>query len=222
MKIIVIGDLHGNYNHLDRILNTTNAKAYLQVGDFCGSKEVKYKDYPDVSKPVLFISGNHDDPEYLEKFNLYTVDGRILIKRNLWYLPMGNTTIFQGLSIGGLGGIFSSNKFFTDRKELKGKSRLYYTFDVFNKLKSTSKKLEILLTHESPNPFSFCNPRHPYTEGRHEISKLLEVLSPAFHFCGHLHKYIIKDYGRVRSVCVPQNGYIEVEYDKHVSPDDVI
>ena len=206
MKIIVIGDIHGNYNLLNIILQRTDAEFYLQVGDFGDAKNTTVG-YPDLDKPLLFIPGNHECADSLNKFNKN--NGKSLIRKNLWYLPIGNSTSFRGVTIAGFGGNYAENYYFKRRNSLEGRHRLHYTYEDYEKLLDYNNKLDILLTHEAPSPCIL--PKYYGDCGRKEITELLYLLNPMYHFYGHHHQYYTQKIGNTISRCLPEFGIIEIE-----------
>lgn len=211
MKIIVIGDIHGEFPKLDKILDSTSADLYLQVGDMAGS--LLNLEYPDISKPVYFIAGNHEREDTLEPYNDTPIDKIFEIKKNLWYIPLGHHFNYKGINIGGLGGNYSPTRYNLKRCDLSGKRRRHYTqYDVDKLLKLDS--LDILLTHEAPSPH-LVKYLIEYEEdiGRYEITDIINNLNPKYHFYGHHHHYRLNKIGRTLSFCVPIYDYIEVEYE---------
>ena len=211
MKVIVIGDIHGDYPKLDNILNKTNADLYLQVGDLAGSKNFEEWYYEPKSKPLLFIAGNHEAWDILEPYNDTPLNQIIEIEQNLWYLPLGHYYDYKGLRIGGLGGNHAPSRYNYTRDRLGGDRRRHYTIHDVEKLKK-AEHLDILLTHEAPHPF-FRNPFIPGSEnmGKKEITNLVHLLKPRYHFFGHHHvsrKQMIDD---TVCACVPIFNYVEVE-----------
>jgi Icc-related predicted phosphoesterase len=207
MKVIAVGDIHGDYDKLNFIMDNTDGDLYLQVGDLAGSNQIKHMRYPDLDKPLIFISGNHDDPDLLETFNRSKREGKFLIKKNLWYLPMGNFTIANGIVIGGVGGNYSPNKFYEHRGCLHGRRRVHYTFHEMSKLIIANPKLDILLTHEAPSPHIVGSKDY----GRIEITKLVKYLSPKYHYYGHHHSSYNHMCGNTLSQCLPLYGWTGIE-----------
>lgn len=176
MKIIVIGDIHGDYDAFLNYITKTDADLYLQVGDLAGDKDF----YPDVPKPTLFIMGNH---EALDK--IVDIKEPTEISKNLVFIPNGTYINIKGLKIGGFGGNFSPISFQKAKKDLSGKRRSHFTLEEYlSALKMP--KLDILLTHEAPSPF-IIKTRDMRDRGSPLITSLIYKLKPRYHFFGHHH-----------------------------------
>jgi Icc-related predicted phosphoesterase len=204
MRIIVIGDVHGDFRIIDTILNTTHANFYVQVGDL-GSPSLRY---PDLEKPLIFIPGNKENADFLGKFPQY--DGKVLIKKNLWYLPIGESTTFRGISIAGFGGNYSENYYYEERGRLQGRHRLHFTKRDYLRMLDTASKIDILLTHEAPSPFIVPR-KFKGDRGKKIISKLVEVLQPKYNFFGHHNVSFTNTLHRSICKCISNNCYLEVE-----------
>ena len=204
MELTVIGDVHGMFHLLDGILNTTKSDLYLQVGDFGASMGIPKLDYPAFKKKIIFISGNHESLEYLEKFNRDFSQDIYRLNENLYYLPTGRYAIINGLKIGALGGNYAKTRYDKSRVELsQGRLRHYTREDVDRLIKSTDT-LDILLTHEASSPYIIRN----RDVGRPEINRIINKLQPKYHFYGHHHRENKKLIGKTLSQCVPIiNGF---------------
>ena len=220
MKIVVIGDIHGDFPKLFEILDNTDADLYLQVGDLAGFMDFNTWVYTEVSKPLIFIAGNHENYDILEPYNSKDRKEMYEIEKNLFYLPIGHHVNIKGVRIGGLGGNYAPTRYHLNRKELHYKRRRHYTQNDVNKL-LTSKKLDILLTHEAPSPFIIH--RYPHTPkdigkgsdiGRPEITYLIKSLKPRYHFYGHHHFPHTQILHDCKCVCVPIFNYVSLDLCK--------
>lgn len=176
MKIVVIGDIHGDYSTLKNYLTRTSADLYLQVGDLAGDKDY----YPDLPKRMFFVMGNH---EALDE--IHEIRAPSEIAKNLIFIPNGTYIKTHGLRIGGFGGNFSPISFQKSKQELKGKRRSHFTLDEYARALKMPK-LDILLTHEAPSPF-IIKERDARDRGSPLITSLVYKLKPKYHFFGHHH-----------------------------------
>jgi Icc-related predicted phosphoesterase len=205
MKIIVIGDVHGDYDILREIQKHTDGDLYLQVGDLSGDSLARY---PSLEKPLLFISGNKENADILYKdLNHYD---KFLIKDNLWYLPNGCDTVWDGVRILGVGGIYSPKDFFKHKKDLQGRRRLHYTYREILQALACHGRIDILLTHEAPCPFMVSG-KFMTDRGRPEIAKLDYALQPMYHFFGHHHVATNSFVHHTNTRCIPRNSVVGIE-----------
>jgi len=200
MKIIAIGDIHGNYAYLRDILKSTTADIYLQVGDLAG--DCNY--YPDLEKRVYFVKGNHECFDILEKYSEPTE-----IQKNLIYIPNGKIVEINGLRIGALGGNYSPVSFRKSDDELKGKRRAHITKMDFERAMNM-KNIDILLTHEAPSPFI----KNGRDVGLSLVTSLLFTLKPKFHFFGHHHVDREIEIFDTKSYCVSTFKEVEVDVNE--------
>ena len=204
MRVIVIGDIHGNYKALEFIQQQTNADLYIQVGDL----SVKNGLFPLPSKPLLFIHGNTDNINVLSRY--HNNHNFVTIARNLFYLPSGNICPLGGLTIAGMGGSFSPKYYYHDKKKLEGRKRRHYTHEDYQLIADMANGVDILLTHEASSPLVSPS-KFKGNRGRSEITKLILLTKPIFHFFGHHNLSTCTKIFDTYSRGIPNRSYIEVE-----------
>jgi len=184
VKILVIGDLHGD---IDGLLETINAgiyKAVLCVGDlgiYTNKKNAEeyikgtfvfLEDIPTLPIPVYSIKGNHDDYDLFESPELN--------KKNIFYLKQGEILKIDNLVITGIGGIYSSKQS-PDSYEGISKPKFLKESEI-KSLIGTEEKIDILLTHEAAS--NMCV---KIKEGNSLLNGLVEKLQPKYYIYGHHH-----------------------------------
>jgi len=198
--ILQVGDM-GAYPDHNKLDSATRRHAKLD------SDELGYVDYlthegegayflDAPGPPILFNRGNHEDFDYLNRFNCpSTVDpwGR------LWFLPDGSiltlTTDERDIHVGAFGGVEPP------QEEPRGRGRLARKRHRRTQRAARSLKpkhfdprrapfaflgeptLDVLLTHAGPA-------RDDLPTGSPTIAGLSERLTPASHFFGHHHAVI--------------------------------
>lgn len=201
-KILIVGDLHGDYESLASLLKTEKFSLVFQLGDLGlytdfktakadkktwkhnGSEIIKFvKDYQNgyikpLPCPVYYIKGNHDDYDHfkeLEELNLFNIDCKRISRTTL------NGT---KISIAGFGGIFSPVKYGWDPASLKGRNRRFYTEEELVNFanKYSWDNIDILLTHEAAKGFM---PHHE--EGKEVLRYLVNCIQPKYYLHGHHH-----------------------------------
>jgi Icc-related predicted phosphoesterase len=188
VKILVIGDLHGD---IDGLLETINAgvyKAVLCVGDlgiYASTKNANANnkvyikgtftfidDVPTLPIPLYSIKGNHDDCDLFESPELN--------KKNIFYLKQGEILKIDNLVIAGIGGIYSSKQSYDSYEGIRNPKFLHES--EIRTLMATKEKIDVLLTHEAAS--GMC-PKPG--EGNTLLDELVEKLQPKYYFHGHHH-----------------------------------
>lgn len=196
--IAIVGDLHSKVSLLnDLVEKRPYIRTILQVGDLglfystqAAQRDSDWKRYsnpvkdiiefkPEMSRPVHFIKGNHEDFEMLKS--------PLLKDLNFHYIAQGSVKKFGQYKVGFLGGIYSPKKFEKPSEELLGRQKRFYTKEEINTLKKNSTGgIDILITHEGPRGF-INKPGVPHNEGTQVIRDLMEDLSPKYLIHGHHH-----------------------------------
>lgn len=244
MKIAVFGDIHGqwcdfrdavlrlqNENHLNLVLQCGDAqpfrneqdleymncpKKYRKLGDF----RKFYEGQEQFPLHLLFIGGNHEPWNYLDE----NKEGGILTS-NIEFLGRTGLREFNGLKVAGLSGVFSPKYFELPHPHVpypanKRKQAAYYNNTDINRVREY-KGIDILLLHEWPSLMNRAVdknwPSHFRDVGREQLSELVELLSPRWVFCGHMHCRTQHKYGKINIVCLsdfqrdPENSYIVID-----------
>lgn len=94
MKILFIGDVHGQLNVLERLVNESDADIAVQCGDMgvwidcLPGKSLPKKYRLSLNKPVYFVEGNHDNHAYLASIKQGEGVGVEMFKNLIW-MPRG-------------------------------------------------------------------------------------------------------------------------------------
>jgi hypothetical protein len=197
MKIGILGDVHLQFQDVHKIMKAYPlVDMYLQVGDLA-DYDVEYPSFP---KPLYFIAGNHDNFGKLEIYEQYRLGAVGKVNKNLYYIPRGNFVQLYApdkngeckfVTVVGLGGNYASSRYEKERWQLSGNRRRHYVKSDVERIKEwygNPENIDILLTHEAPSPYY-----HSYDlekdRGRPEITELVKILKPKYHFFGHHHYY---------------------------------
>ena len=158
--MLLLGDIHGSFSHLEYIINNTVEKNIIQVGDFgLGFKELEadlktLKRIDDLllheSKELYVIRGNHDNPKfwdgsYEDKFN------------NIYLVEDYAVHYIEDKKILFMGGAVSIDRL----QRVAGKSwwlleGFDYNEDKLTDILKFAGGVDMVVTHTSP---SFCHPR---------------------------------------------------------------
>jgi predicted phosphodiesterase len=125
LKIVLIGDIHGNFSRLDEILTKEYPFDYfISVGDVGTTEDATPSNISICSKWIsksLYIEGNHDTVKFFKQLESVQDVG--------------------GLTVAGLNGIIKSKTFARDTKDINFREVLYL---------SHIKDIDILVTHQTP------------------------------------------------------------------------
>jgi len=188
MKILVLGDVHGNFYDVEFILAQAVSKfgidMCIQVGDF-GFYPRTFASYSKKFQVPLFaIDGNHEDHDWLKK-NVQINDWKET--RNLTYIPRGTTWELDDLKIGFLGGACN-----VDRAQEGSTKRKTTNYPLNSEILDAIKKfndlgqLDILITHSCPHSIGVGMHGHPvFLESVEKyITRPLGVSTGPLHDCG--------------------------------------
>lgn len=173
MRILVVGDAHGDFEATQNALERFAPELILGCGDWGGVGEASEADFaPLLNAAQLYTThGNHDATESLAR--LRNRDGSAA------WISNGDWVEFQGLKIGAIGGIWA-----------KSHRKPHYVTDAdvagFAKRLAEAGPIDILLTHGCPIGLADLTP-----SGRHGghrcFLEAFKTIAPRIHFCGHLH-----------------------------------
>ncbi len=124
-KVVFVGDIHGDFESLDRVLAEENPDLFISVGDVGVVSDVTPNNIHilDKWKPIgWFIKGNHDNAEF---FHQLTIDQEI-----------------RGLRIAALSGTLKTKTFLKDLPNNITFREVIYL--------SHLKDIDILVTHQPP------------------------------------------------------------------------
>lgn len=230
MLLCAAGDIHGAMNHLyDDVLAFEAVLGVrfdyvLQVGDFgiwpdvsrvdrATRKHGEAGDFPmwlgerrEAPRPTLFIKGNHEDFEWLDKQR----EREIL--PGLTYLRNGHTADLIGdgaarIRVAGVGGCHGPSDYLRRSDSLRGYARRHYTGDEIDRL-AGADGVDIVLTHDAPVGVPFPRDRRgkPYISEAQGLDVLLARLRPRVCFFGHHHARVDAVVAGVRCIGLNRVG----------------
>lgn len=215
MKVIFVGDVHGNIDKFIEIIQPLNPDVVIQVGDFgvwpdlnivdrATRKHGGAGDFPryfseNKGLPFLtiFTHGNHEDMQFLEKKK----DTNVL--ENLKYIHTGIFKLGK-TKIAFLGGNYSFKH--KHPRQIKP-----WDADTLK-----NKQFDILVTHECAidTPVKVFGPLNKIGDktlspGSPDIREIIETSNPKYHFHGHYHQIVNTSIGNTKIVglnSVPHPG----------------
>ena len=208
--IVLIGDLHGDFVYLPKILERVPKDAtIIQVGDF-GFWPKKYSEHYRLSwersweqceweGKFYFIDGNH---EYLPGLQFSEITE---VWKDAFFIPRGHVMEIDGLTIGFMGGAASVDELYRSPGYSWFPEELV-TQEQFERLYNQDVKLDLLVTHTPPTSVIRANfdttihldfglPDNWHDPSAAFVQQLYEKFDCPL-ICGHMHRHIID--GRCR------------------------
>jgi predicted phosphodiesterase len=204
--ILLLGDIHGHPGILGRALEVSkesNAKAIIQLGDFCmfpDSEEHFRNSIRNAHIPIYFIDGNHDD---CTRWVQYNSVHKVWDDRELYYIPRGTVMKLDGRTIAFMGGAASIDKQIRLENGMHWDHNENIADEHINRMEQNmkGKKIDMFLTHCPPNSVV---ERHFDAEGKLFFGVGLDWTDPAQKiiedlwdkmgnpniFSGHMHRRV--------------------------------
>jgi Icc-related predicted phosphoesterase len=179
MRLLAVGDLHGDTAPLLRLLDSEVPDGLLCVGDWGDPGQIDAATWDAVLErvPTLTVFGNHDDLELLP--TLRNRDGSAVL------LGQGERRDFLGLTVAGVSGIWAKSHrlphYVTDEDVAGWATAL-----------ARAGAVDILLTHGCPLGVADRTPSGR-PGGQRFFLELLKTVRPRVYLCGHLHVAQRKD-----------------------------
>ncbi len=146
MKLLIVGDIHGQLYTLVRILRQAEElygiDGAIQVGDFGFYSKIINQFRAEFGRfrlPVYAIDGNHEDHEHLALF-----DFDDLRDRRLHYMPRGSTLSLDGARIGFCGGALHADR--PQELNVLTDAQADAAAAVFN-----TERVDLMVTHSCPS-----------------------------------------------------------------------
>jgi len=211
--VIIVGDIHGAWDDVNKIMVKEPTNLYLSTGD---TADVNFE-YATLSHPLWAIPGNHENWDIVENYKHNA--GRI---GNLNFIFPGKIYNQNNIRYGGMGRNFSPEYFFYHREDLpfpknkdgrngKADRRRHFVQEEVELCKEKLFGLDILLTHESP---SFYEKYMRFSDnGSGEvIDDLVKTVKPKLHLWGHHHEYYSGYVENILSIGMPypREAYLKI------------
>ncbi|HLC59145.1 MAG TPA: metallophosphoesterase [archaeon] len=205
VKLVVLGDVHGEFWSIDSIYEKEKPYAFLQVGDLAdqvkGERRFNVGGYPEhLPCPFYWILGNHE--------KLVGND-----ENPKTYKTVGNPLGFYGsvkidnYQILGIGGI--------DGKRRDVHWGVTGALDKAQDFRFSKKYFGILMTHETCSPF--IHTVYKRELGNPRLTELCtKKLRPTIHVSGHFHHHDESVIDGIRHYRLPrsEHGYLVIEDER--------
>ena len=188
-----VGDLHGDFDALDRVMARHPEVAFwVCPGDLAAEDG----EYPHPRAPLYWIKGNNEDFDFVAA---QPAGGGTL--PNLHYIPNGISVQAHGLTLVGLGGTFAPTWYDKPASELRRLSprddrRRHFVHEEIDACQAL-QGVDIFLSHEAARPFALPRVKDA---GKTPINEALSGMRPRLHLFGHHHLYSVSERQHVPSV----------------------
>lgn len=230
MQFGAVGDLHGDFEALDRIMARHPEIAFwVCPGDLASESG----EYPKPRAALYWIKGNNEDFDFVAR----QPQGGGTIA-NLHYIPNGIAVQAHGLTLAGVGGTFAPTWYETPAARLPGSvatprsgagrrgaaseaagaaletnqrrapakndKRRHFVHEEVRAC-AELRRVDVFLTHEAPRPFVLeqiraSGPSRRVDAGKTPINEVLAAMKPRLHLFGHHHKYGVAERQHVPSI----------------------
>ena len=198
-----VGDLHGDFDALDRVMARHPEIAFwVCPGDLASDDG----EYPRPRAPVYWIKGNNEDFDFVaaQSAGAGTIP-------NLHFIPNGVSVRAHGLVLAGLGGTFAPTWYETRAAELpshgarragrkasatRDDKRRHFVHEEVEAC-SALQKVDVFLSHEAARPFPLPRVKDA---GKTPINEVLAKMKPRLHLFGHHHRYTVAERQHVPSI----------------------
>jgi Icc-related predicted phosphoesterase len=194
-----VGDLHGDFEALDRVMaRHPEAAFWICPGDLADD----HGTYPHPRAPLYWIKGNNEDFDFVaaQPAGAGTLP-------NLHYIPNGMSVKAHGLSIAGLGGTLAPTWYERPPGDLRRLSprddrRRHFVHQEVDACRAMHS-IDIFLSHEAPRPFPLARVKDA---GKTPINEVLSAMRPRLHLFGHHHVYSVAERQHVPSIGLEKVG----------------
>jgi Icc-related predicted phosphoesterase len=203
MRFGAVGDLHGDFDALDRIMaRHLDVEFWVCPGDLAGEGG----EYPRPRRPLYWIKGNNENFDFVAAQQ--TGVGAIA---HLHYIANGiSMQAPGGLTLAGLGGTLAPTLYERTPAELAEAStksndrRRHFVRSEVEACKRLTA-VDVFLSHEAARPFLLTpqrktSPSRPIDAGKTPINEVLSAMRPRVHVFGHHHTYIVAERQQVPSI----------------------
>lgn len=197
MKILVCGDVHGEFSLFNRFLNTERPNIVLQCGDFgywpkffnttylnmYGRRQLWQAEIKNKNTKIFWCDGNHEDHESLK--NRKTEE----LWPGVYYMERGSVLVLpDGRKVLFIGGAYSIDK------EYRTAGYDWFPDETITQRdieELPDDKIDVVISHTAPIEFDVKDPRKEFRTipdpSRDALSFVYNKYKPKRWFFGHFH-----------------------------------
>ena len=205
--IMVCGDIHGDWRHLNTLINKRKPDMILQCGDFgywpsfhntVGSNSKNKWNLFGIKNPktdIHFCDGNHEDHWALKKLKPY---GNVM-KYGVFYMGRGSTLkLPDGRRVMFFGGANSIDK----ASRTLGVDWFPEEVITYRDLENLpDEKVDIIISHTCPEEFDLEGLEH-IDPSKKALSYILDKYRPDLWYFAHFHEYRVGSYMDCKWKCL--------------------
>lgn len=194
MKLLFVGDIHGEFGKFNQTINKRHADYVFQLGDnayYWLNNDNKGKIKPQNSK-VYLIPGNHENWDTFEKQIGRRGLKPIEVETNLFYCPIGSSIKLNNLKIVFIGGAESYDKMY--RKEfIDWFSQETLNQGDLNFILEKHQSADIIVSHTAPLRFAqkivskYNKQNRSNDPSIYALETIYDKFRPGVWVCGHWH-----------------------------------
>jgi hypothetical protein len=193
-KLLITGDIHGDFGALNKIITKKSPSYCIVCGDsayFWAGEHQKCKIKPNNTK-IYLLPGNHEDWNLFEKIIGRNGPDPIEIEPNIFYCPIGSSTIINNKTFLFIGGADSIDK------QWRTAGISWFSQEVLNEkdleyIVSRNIKADVIFSHTCPFIFNIFDKLGIYDKLYDPTSRLLDIVweqfKPKNWFFAHFHGY---------------------------------
>jgi len=195
MKVMAVGDIHGEFGLLNTFIDKEQPDVIFQCGDnayyWSGDKDSNRGKIKPQNTKVYLVPGNHENWDITESVVGRHGKSPVEVEPNIFICFVGSTIEIKGktiLFVGGADSIDKANRIWKkswwDQEILK--------YEDFKYIEENVKKADIVISHTCPEYFGHTN--FAFTDKINDPSRqILNMVYDLFHptlWCyGHWHSY---------------------------------
>lgn len=197
MKIVAVGDIHGRFGDLNKIINHKQPDVVIQLGDnayyFEPTKIYGFDKIKPGNCKVYLVPGNHENWDQIESKVGRRGRDPIEIEKNVFYCPIGSSEEFNGKRFMFIGGADSIDKAYRIQGVSWWPQEYLNTHDMDYCL-AIQHKIDVICSHTCPFDFQIFNRLQIYDKAHdpsmYALNQIFYELKPERWYFGHWHAFV--------------------------------